>query len=78
MRSCIQGILYNFSLMDTIDLKVLEVIQREKSKLSKEEELLAQKLAEDLLQLPSEPKSNYTIAPKDTIGKSIIYNISSK
>lgn len=58
----------------TIDKRVSEVLKKENQKLSTEQKII-QKMVMDIERILGNPSDNYTIAPKDTIGKSICYNI---
>lgn len=58
----------------TIDKKVSEVIAKEKKNLSNDQQSIL-KLVNDIELLTGNSSNQYTIAPKDTIGKNVRYNI---
>ncbi|CAM1374343.1 Hypothetical protein TPENAI_P0003 [Tenacibaculum litopenaei] len=58
----------------TIDKKVTDVIERENQKLSAEQRNY-QKVVSDIEKITGNQSDNYIIAPKDTIGKSVRFNI---
>ena len=58
----------------TIDKRVFEVLKKENQKLS-DEQKSNQKAIADIERICGKQSDSYTIVPKDTIGKSIRYNI---
>ena len=58
----------------TIDKKVTEVLKKESEKLSKDQKSVLQ-VVKEIEHITGNPSENYTIAPKDTIRKSVRYNI---
>jgi|GEM_PF-3658644 len=58
----------------TIDKKVIDVIKKENRKLSSKQKDY-QRVIADIEKLTGKQSDNYTIAPKDTIGKNILFNI---
>lgn len=61
-------------MKQTIDKKVINVLKKENAKLSKDQKSAFQVIKE-LERFNNSPSENYTIAPKDTIGKSVRYNV---
>lgn len=57
----------------TIDKRVSEVLKKENQKLSREQRAM-KKVVLDIEKITGNQSDNYTIAPKDTIGKSVRYN----
>ncbi|SDD74888.1 hypothetical protein SAMN05421636_101586 [Pricia antarctica] len=60
-------------MRDTIDKRVSEVLKKENQKLSAEHKTI-QKMIAEIEKIAGNMSDNYTIAPKDTIGKSVRYN----
>lgn len=58
----------------TIDKRVSEVLRKENQKLSAVQKN-TQKMIAEVEKITGEQSDRYTIAPKDTIGKNIRYNI---
>lgn len=61
-------------MKNTIDKRVSEVLEKENQKLSAEQRTIQEVVAE-IERMTDGQTDNYTIVPKDTIGKSIRYNI---
>lgn len=58
----------------TIDKKVADTIDKENQKLS-DKQKYNHKVVSDLDRIVGNEASSYTIVPKDTIGRSIRYNV---
>lgn len=64
-------------MRQSIDKRVIEVLEKESQNLSKEQKDI-QKIITDIEKITGNQTDKYSIAPRDTIGKSIRYNIRRK